>query len=178
MITTSLIPRPLEGTPKWGAISASQLKEAINILEQIPGEIERLEESFGSEEVNFCYREGGWAIRQIIHHLADSHINAYIRMKLAVTEPGKTVTTYDENAWSALIDGRDEDIYPSLLILMGMHERWTMFLNSLSEEQFQLTYIHPVKGSKTVAEATLDYSWHALHHLAQIELALEKKIVE
>jgi hypothetical protein len=178
MITTTLVPHPLEGTPKWGTITSDKVNDAITILEQIPSEIERLEESFNGEEVNYCYREGGWAIRQIIHHLADSHLNAYIRMKLAVTEPGKTVTTYDENAWAALIDGRDEDIYPSLLILMGLHERWTMFLISLTEEQLQLTYVHPVKGSKTIAEATLDYTWHALHHLAQIKLALLNKIAQ
>jgi len=176
MITSYLFPDPLQAMPARSTLTTADIEECIKILYQIPDELERIEETFSEDEILFSYREDGWKIKQIIHHMADSHMNGYIRMKLAVTEPGKVITAYDQDAWSLLADGNDDEIYSSILILMGLHERWAIFLQSLNDEQLAMAYNHPEKGVVNVSQSIYSYAWHALHHLAQIELAIENKI--
>ncbi|MEO8794912.1 MAG: YfiT family bacillithiol transferase, partial [Daejeonella sp.] len=115
------------------------------------------------------YRPEGWTVRQVIHHLADSHMNAFIRFKLALTESNPTITPFDESLWADLPDGKKSPIDSSLKIIEGLHFRWTALLNSLSEDQFQRTYFHPDHGKKWTLENVLAlYSWHSSHHLAHI----------
>ncbi|MGA3265092.1 MAG: YfiT family bacillithiol transferase [Terracidiphilus sp.] len=114
------------------------------------------------------YREGGWTVRQVVHHIADSHANAYIRFKLALTEDWPTVKTYDEAAWANLADSRCLPIDGSMAMIGALHGRWVALLESLSEGDFQKGYNHPERGRQNLATALAMYAWHARHHTAHI----------
>jgi hypothetical protein len=106
-------------------------------------------------------------VRQLVHHIADSHANAYIRCKLALTEDWPTIKPYDEAAWAKLADSR-QPIQPSLVLVDALHSRWVALFESLSEEDFQKGYEHPQQGRQTVAKALAIYDWHSRHHTAHI----------
>jgi hypothetical protein len=114
------------------------------------------------------YRDGGWTVRQLIHHVADSHMNAYVRMRLALTEDWPTIIPYDEKLWAELPDSRTAPIDLSLRILDGLHARWVLLLSSLEGDQWHRGYNHPVNGRQTLAEAVALYAWHCRHHTAHI----------
>lgn len=113
------------------------------------------------------YREGGWNARQVVHHLADSHMNAFVRMKLALTEDAPTVKPYDENLWAALADAR-APIEPSLEILRGLHARWMALWNKLPEAGFAREFNHPEYGKRTLDWLLAQYAWHGRQHTAHI----------
>lgn len=119
------------------------------------------------------YREGGWTARQVVHHLADSHLNAYFRIKLALTEDSPAIKTYEEQLWAELPDGKTADPSLSLSILDGVHQRMTILLESLTPEQFARVAQHPQWGRITVDWIIQMYAWHCRHHLAHIGLAAE-----
>ena len=122
-------------------------------------------------KMHLSYRPGGWSAIQIIHHLADSHSNAYIRVKLALTEENPTIKPYDENAWAALPDANNPDIQSSLTILKGIHIRLCDCLSQLSESQLDRTYFHPeAKKPYTLREMTSLYAWHCEQHLAHLKI--------
>jgi uncharacterized damage-inducible protein DinB len=121
----------------------------------------------GDAQLDSPYREGGWTVRQVVHHLADNHVNAYIRFKLALTEEWPTVKTYDEAAWAKLADSR-EPIEASLVIFDALHERWLALLKPLRDEDFQKGFVHPATGSQTLEVSLARYAWHGRHHIAQI----------
>ena len=114
------------------------------------------------------YREGGWTVRQVVHHIADSHANAYIRCKLALTEDWPVVKTYDEAAWAKLPDSRLEPIDDSLALIDALHARWAVLLEALSDEEFQKGYEHPQYGRANLAKGLAMYEWHSRHHTAHI----------
>ena len=114
------------------------------------------------------YRDGGWTIRQVVHHLADSHANSYVRFKLALTEQWPTIKPYDEAAWAELADSRKLPVEPSLQMIAGLHARWVALLESLSEEDFQRGFTHPERGRMTLATNLALYAWHSRHHTAHI----------
>jgi hypothetical protein len=114
------------------------------------------------------YRDGGWTVRQVIHHLPDSHLNAYVRFKLALTEERPTIRPYDEAAWATLPDSRGP-AGPSLDLLDALHRRWTGLLESMSDSDFARVYVHPEHGRAwSLAEALALYAWHGRHHLAHV----------
>lgn len=113
------------------------------------------------------YREGGWTVRQLVHHIADSHANAYVRFKLALTESNPTIKPYDEAAWAALPDSR-LPIEPSLAMIEGIHKRLVALLESLAGSDFERTFQHPERGPMTIAANLALYEWHSLHHTAHI----------
>jgi hypothetical protein len=116
------------------------------------------------------YRPGGWKIKQVIHHLADSHMNAFFRFKLALTEENPTVKAYDEAAWANLPDAV-MGIESSMAIIKAVHEKWGVLLSAMTEADFRKTYFHPEKQrSQTLAEVALMYAWHGMHHLAHVQL--------
>ncbi|MGA2252073.1 YfiT family bacillithiol transferase [Terracidiphilus sp.] len=113
------------------------------------------------------YRDGGWSVRQLVHHIADSHANAYIRFKLALTEDNPIIKPYDEAAWAMLPDS-SQSIDPSLTIVDGVHARMTALLEALPEAEFECTFQHPERGPMTIARNLATYDWHSRHHLAHI----------
>ena len=114
------------------------------------------------------YREGGWTVRQLVHHLADSHTQAVSRIRLALTEPTPTITAYDEKAWALLPDSLLAPPEWSLELIESLHARWVMLLHALTPEQWQRAFLHPERGPQTIEVATLLYAWHSCHHLAHI----------
>jgi hypothetical protein len=114
------------------------------------------------------YREDGWTVRQVVHHLADSHANAYIRFKLALTEDWPTIKTYDEAAWANLPDSRWLPVDGSLAFVEALHGRWVALLEALTEEDFRKGYTHPELGRQNLAKALALYDWHSRHHTAHI----------
>jgi uncharacterized damage-inducible protein DinB len=114
------------------------------------------------------YRDGGWTVAQVVHHVADSHMHAYARIKFAVTEKVPTIKTYDENVWAQMADGCDPNVEPSLRLIGALHSRWVLFLQSLTGEQFERGLMHPERGPMTVDRMVALYAWHGRHHVAHI----------
>ena len=115
------------------------------------------------------YRDGGWTVRQVVHHLADSHMNAFIRFKLALTESTPQIKPYDEKAWATLPDVQGIDIEHSLRLLEGLHARWSALLASLAPEQLDRTFLHPEGGPQKIDRTLQTYAWHSRHHVAHIQ---------
>jgi len=114
------------------------------------------------------YRDGGWTPRQIVHHIADSHMNAYIRFKLGLTENNPTIKPYDEKTWAETIDSRTTPVDVSLPLIEGLHERWTQLLRSFDSTTYARTVMHPERGPMTLSDLLQLYSWHGRHHTAHI----------
>jgi hypothetical protein len=144
----------------------------LGILEQAPGRIRGLVEHLGDADLDTPYRPGGWTVRQVIHHVPDSHMNAYIRMKLAVTEDSPQIKTYEESRWAELPEAKTAPIAMSLALLDGLHRRWVAFLRALPPAEFRKTFRHVEWGNVTVDEALGMYAWHCRHHTAHVEQAL------
>ncbi len=142
--------------------------EQIETLRQLPDNLREVTAGLSDAQLDTPYREGGWTVRQVVHHLADSHANAYIRYRLALTEDWPTVKPYDEAAWAELADCRKLPIDVSMAIIAGMHARWVALLESLSEEDFQKGYNHPEHGKQALSTVLAMYAWHARHHTAHI----------
>lgn len=140
----------------------------IQTLRLLPERLRAAVRGLNDSQLDTPYREGGWTLRQVVHHLADSHANAYIRCKLALTEDWPIVKTYDEAAWANLADSRLLPIEGSLALVEALHGRWVALLESLSDEDFQKGYEHPQQGRQNLAKALVIYDWHSRHHTAHI----------
>jgi len=116
------------------------------------------------------YREGGWTARQVVHHLADSHLNSYARFRLALTEERPTIKPYDEKRWADLPDARLGPVEPSLLLIDGLHTRWVELLRSMTPADFERVFIHPDRGEMTLDHTARLYGWHCRHHLGHLEI--------
>jgi hypothetical protein len=126
-----------------------------------------------TEQLDTPYREGGWTVRQVIHHVPDSHMNAYVRFKLALTENDPTVKPYDEAAWADLKDVSDTPVETSLSLLDFLHQRWVMLMRGMPEEDWKKRYIHPESNRPMVLDDVLAmYAWHCDHHLAHVRQAI------
>ncbi len=134
----------------------------------LPGELNAALASLPPGGLDRPYREGGWTARQVVHHLADSHLNAHTRVRLALTEDNPRIKTYEEAEWAKLEDALHADPSPSLAILDGLHKRFTILLESLSEEQLARSAEHPSWGSISVDWLVQMYAWHCRHHVAHI----------
>ena len=140
---------------------------AIASLAELPEQLRNAVEGLDSAQLATPYREGGWTVRQLVHHIADSHMNAYVRIKLGLTEDWPTIKPYDEKAWALLRDSA-APIEWSLTLVESLHARWVMLLQSLSEEQWSRGYRHPDSGDVPLDLAALMYAWHSRHHVAHI----------
>jgi hypothetical protein len=148
--------------------SAEALEQALRDLEALPGQLRQAVQGFSDSQLNTPYRAGGWTVRQVVHHLADSHMNSYIRFKLALTEDGPTIKPYEEQRWAELADSKQEPVEVSLTLLEALHHRWLVLLRSLSATDWQRSFIHPQSGKTTLTKAAGLYAWHGRHHLAHI----------
>ena len=150
-------------------VSAEDRSRMIAILRDLPAALKLAVAGLDHHQLATPYREGGWTVAQVVHHLADSHMNSYIRFKLALTEEQPTIKPYDENRWADMPDGKDTDVSPSLHVLDALHIRFVNMLKSLNEDDFQKTFIHPTGNRILKLEAALAlYAWHSEHHLGHI----------
>ena len=146
---------------------AATRAEHITALRYLPGNLQAAVSGLTNPQLNTPYREGGWTVRQLVHHIADSHANAYVRSKLALTEDWPTIKPYDEAAWARLTDSR-LPVDCSLAMIAALHERWVALLESLSDSDFERGYVHPENGRQALATVLALYGWHSRHHTAHI----------
>lgn len=145
----------------------------INKLSELPGQIAAAVGDLSGAGLDKPYRPGGWTIRQVIHHLPDSHMNAYIRFKLALTESNPQIRPYNETLWAECGDAREGDIEVSLRLLQALHERWVLAMRNMSARDWDRSYYHPEHASSIRLREVLSmYVWHGLHHHAHILAAL------
>ncbi len=145
-------------------------------ISSFPRRLKKLIEGLRSDQLRWKYRPGGWNILQVVHHCADSHMNSFIRFKLALTEENPTIKPYWENLWAEMPDTVDANIQSSLAILEGLHHRWIIMLNNLKSEDLSREFIHPEHGKHfSIAETIGLYAWHSNHHLAHVEQAIKYK---
>jgi uncharacterized damage-inducible protein DinB len=139
----------------------------IQTLRLLPERLRKAVSGLSDTQLDTPYREGGWTLRQVVHHVADSHAMSYTRFKLALTEEWPTIKPYDEAAWANLADSR-LPIDGSLAMIEALHGRWVALLESLSDEDFQKGFSHPERGRQNLATALALYDWHSRHHTAHI----------
>jgi len=150
------------------AETADVITAAILEIESLPTALRAAVRGLGDPRLDTPYRPGGWTVRQLVHHIADSHMNGLIRTKLALTEANPTIKPYDEAAWAELSDAR-LPLEVSLGIIDGVHVRWVRVLQSLTPDQLQRTFVHPEHGqTMTIAYQVQNYGWHSRHHVAHI----------
>ena len=139
----------------------------IETLRLLPERLRAAASGLSDSQLDTPYRDGGWTLRQVVHHVADSHANAYIRFKLALTEDWPTIKPYDEAAWANLADS-GLAIEDSLAMVEALHGRWVALLETFNEEEFQRGYNHPEMGGQSLSTALALYDWHSRHHTAHI----------
>src|SRR6266700_4215407 len=143
----------------------------LELIEQIAETPERLRAAVHGlthEQLDTPYRPGGWTVRQLIHHVPDSHMNSYVRVKLALTEGEPTIKPYDEALWAKLNDSQETPIEVSLTLLEALHKRWVILLRAMRPEDFARRLVHPERGTMTLDDVLTTYSWHGQHHVAHI----------
>jgi hypothetical protein len=149
-------------------INSEMVLNFMNQLESFPNRLKLEIASLTDEQLDTPYRPEGWTLRQVIHHCADSHMNCFIRFKLALTENNPTIKPYQEDLWAMLSDSK-LPIHASILILEGVHIRWNSLLRNLSNAQWKMTFFHPQSGKTlNLEQAAAMYSWHCNHHLGHI----------
>ena len=145
-------------------------------IAEFPQRLKESTENLSALELNWQYRPDGWKIKQVVHHLADSHMNALIRIKLALTEHAPVIRPYEEALWAELSDGYSDDISPSLKIVEGVHGRWSQLLENFTDKDWEKMYFHPQHQRLfSIKEVLGIYQWHCNHHLAHIKQALAYK---
>lgn len=160
---------PVEITPE-------NLKDWQATIKAFPKQLKAVTEKLTGTERNWHYRPDGWTIKQVVHHLADSHMNALIRIKLTLTEEAPVIRPYGEALWAELPDALNNDIHASIKIIEGVHERWAYLLENLSENDWNKMYFHPEHQRLfSIKEGLGIYDWHCRHHLAHIKQALFHK---
>ena len=150
------------------SITAEQRQALIASLDETPAQLQAALAGLSNEQLETPYRPGGWTVRQTVHHVADSHLNAYVRFKLGLTEEQPTIKPYDEKQWAELADGRNADPEISLQLLRAVHTRWTLVLRTTPVEAFARTVRHPESGIMSLDVVLQMYDWHARHHIAHI----------
>lgn len=143
-------------------------QEFIRQIYEMPMQLRSAVEGLSDAQLDTPYREGGWSVRQVVHHIADSHMNAYMRFKLAVTEDEPAIKTYKEKSWADLEDSLKTDVEVSLALIRALHQRWVIFLKSMDDRQFSRTYLHPETGKGVLDRLLAVYAWHGRHHIAHI----------
>jgi uncharacterized damage-inducible protein DinB len=147
--------------------------EAISAIAALPRLMRAVVAPMTDAQVDTAYRPGGWTVRQVVHHVADSHINAYIRFRWALTEDVPTLKAYDEQAWAELPDAKTARVAISLDLLSALHARWVALLKRMTEDDFARRIVHPESGEQPLDRFLQLYAWHGRHHLAHIHLVAD-----
>lgn len=154
-----------------GPLPAAERAALVQQIAELPAQLTAAARTVGGEGLQRPYRPDGWTGRQVIHHVADSHLNCYTRYRLALTEDHPTIRPYDETAWAELPDVAATPITVSLALLEALHTRWVTLLHHLSDAQWQRTFYHPgMQRDFTLEQALALYAWHGRHHLAHLKL--------
>lgn len=154
------------------SLSTEERRLSIAAVEQLPRNLAAALGDPGDAALESRYREDGWTVRQVVHHLADSHMNAYVRMRLTLTEDHPTIKPYDEARWAELTDATTLPARVSIQLLDALHQRWVVLLKSLGEGDFARTLHHPEHGTMRLDQLLAMYAWHGKHHVAHIRIAL------
>lgn len=149
-------------------ITSLEIRAKIDEIRLLPEAISDAVRNLNDTQLDTPYRTGGWTIRQVVHHIADSHINAYIRMKLMLTEEHPTIKPYDQDLWASLPDSKYLPLESSLLILRGLHFRWTVLLDNITDDALSRNGFHPEIGEVTLGDMITSYAHHGLNHIMQI----------
>ena len=160
---------------KCESLTPEQRAEVIAEIAATPKSLRDAVAGLSREQIDTPYRPGGWTVRQVVHHLPDSHMNSYVRLKLALTENGPTIKPYEEQLWAELADSRDTPVEVSLTLLEALHQRWVILLRSMKAEDFSRTLRHPVLGPMPVDNLVNIYAWHGRHHVAHITALRERE---
>ena len=169
-MTTTIDPRyPIGKFERRDKLSATDRRELIDQIAAAPQRLREAVHRLSEQQLDTPYRDGGWTVRQVVHHLPDSHMNAYMRTKLALTENEPVIRPYDEDAWAKLSDSRDTPIETSMTLFDALQGRWVTLLRSLDETHFARTLKHPEHLRIMSVDTVIGiYAWHGRHHVAHI----------
>ena len=157
------------GPCEWPAeVSAEEKRRHIRDITEMPAKLRQAVAGLSPQHLDIPYREGGWTIRQIVHHIPDSHLNSYMRFKLALTEVEPTIRPYDEKLWAEMPDARTAPVEISLDLVDALHRRWALMLGSMADADFERALQHPEIGQLKLKSLLAGYGWHCRHHVAQI----------
>jgi hypothetical protein len=157
-----------------GPPTAEQKEELLRHIEQAPDRLRAAVEGLSERQLDTPYRPEGWTVRQVAHHVPDSHLNAYVRFKLALTEDEPTIKPYAEDRWARLADTQATPVEVSLALLASLHERWVRLLRSLQAEDWKRSFRHPELGVVNLEKNLAIYAWHGRHHVAHITSLRER----
>jgi hypothetical protein len=157
-----------------GTLTEAQKAKHLDDIEQTPARLRAAVRGLSDPQLDTPYREGGWTVRQVVHHVPESHMNSYIRFKLALTEEAPTIRPYMEDRWAKLPDATTAPVELSLVLLEFLHKRWMLVLRAMKPEEWRRTFRHPEIGLMTLEKALALYSWHGRHHVAHVAALREK----
>ena len=156
---------------KWetkGPFTSAQRHAMIASVAAMPTNLRASVAGLDEKQLDTPYRNSGWTLRQVVHHVADSHMNAYIRFRLGITEAEPTIKPYDEKTWAELFDARTAPVETSLVLIEALHKRWVTLLETVREIDFNRNVRHPERGTMSLDDTLALYEWHGRHHTAQI----------
>lgn len=158
---------PIGPEPVFEPITAATRLKYVDTVAELPSAIRAAVSGLTAPQLDTPYRPGGWTVRQVVHHLADSHLHAFIRLKWALAEDAPIIKPYDERVWAELPDSA-MDIPVSLAILDGLHARWVALYRAMTDSQFAREFTHPERGRLTLDQHLHIYAWHSRHHVAHV----------
>jgi hypothetical protein len=158
-----------------GPLTDAQKQEALNHIAETPAKLRSAVKGLSEAQLNTPYRPGGWTVRQVVHHMPDSHVNSYVRFKLALTEQEPTIKPYAEDRWAELADTKATPIEVSLTLLDSLHDRWVRLLRCMTAEDWKKSFRHPALGLMPLERNLALYSWHGRHHVAHITSLRERE---
>ena len=166
---------PIGRMQRPAVVSSTQRQAMIDQIAEAPALLRAAVNGLMEAQMDTPFREGGWSVRQVVSHVSDSHINAYVRFRWTLTEEIPTIKAYDQNLWAELADAKSSDVETSLVLLETLHRRWVTLLRSLSEEDFRRALHHPEDGPMTLDDLLCTYAWHGRHHAAHITALRARK---
>ena len=157
-----------------GSLSEQEKSKHLDHIEQTPVRLRAAVQGLSEKQLDTQYREGGWTVRQVVHHVADSHMNAYVRFKLALTEDEPTIRPYMEKPWAELPEAKSGPVELSLELLESLHKRWILTLRNIKPSEWKRTFRHPEIGVLNLEKTLALYSWHGRHHVAHVTSLRER----
>lgn len=158
-----------------GPLTEDRKRSFLDDIAKTPDNLRVAVKGLSQEQLDTPYRPGGWTVRQVVHHVPDSHLNSYVRFKLALTEDEPTIKPYAEDRWAELADTKATPLEVSLTLLDSLHDRWMRLLRSMTPEQWKRTFRHPELGPMTLEKTLALYAWHGRHHVAHITALRERE---